>query len=83
VVAHRGGATRRINAQGDGVTHLEGRRSANRMHGECADWTLRIADLSEQLSTRIKGLSCIAHLSAALGVERGAPNNQLALLAGR
>ena len=52
------------------------------MHGECADWTLRIADLSEELATGIEDLPRIAHLSTALGVERGAANNQLTLLAG-
>jgi hypothetical protein len=83
VVAHRGGATHRINAQGDGVTHLKGRRSANRMNGKCANWTLRIADLSEQLPAGIEDLSRIADLSAALGVERGAPNNELTILARR
>ena len=83
MVAHRGGATHRINAHGDGAPHLEGRGGANRMHGECANWALRIADLSEELPTRIEDLPRITDLPAALGVERGAPNNELTILARR
>ena len=83
MVAHRGGATHRINTHCDGAPHLERRRSANRMHGECANWTLRVADLSEEFSAGIKDLPRIANLPAALGVERGAPNNELTILARR
>jgi hypothetical protein len=83
MVTHRGGATHRIYAHGDGITHLEGRGGANRMHGECANWALRIADLSEQLPASIQDLTRIAHLPAALRVERGAPNNELTIFARR
>jgi hypothetical protein len=51
------------------------------MHGECANGTLRIANLGEQLSAYIQDLPRVAHLSAALGVERGASYNQLTRLA--
>ena len=53
------------------------------MNGQCANWTLRIADLREELPTRIKDLPRIANLPAALGLERGAPNNELTILARR
>ena len=81
VVAHRGGATYRLDAHGDGISHLEGCRGANGMNGERANWALRIADLSEQLPAGIEDLPRVANLSAALRIERGATNDQLPLVA--
>ena len=45
------------------------------MNGECANWALRIAHLSEQLPARVKDLPRITNLSAALRIERGATND--------
>jgi hypothetical protein len=53
------------------------------MNRECTNWTLRIAHLGEELPVGIKDLPCIAHLPAALGIERGASSNQLPLFARR
>lgn len=51
------------------------------MNGECANWALCVAHLGEELPVDIEDLPRIAHLPAALGIERGAPNNQLPLFA--
>jgi hypothetical protein len=83
MVTHRGGATHRLDAHGDGISHLEGCRGANGMNGERTNWTLRIAHLGEDLPARVKDLSRITNLSAALRIERGATNDQLPLIACR
>jgi hypothetical protein len=75
VIAHRGCTAYRLNTHGNRIAHIEGRRNANRMHGECANWTLRIADLSEEFPVRVKDLARIAYLPTSLGVERGLNNN--------
>jgi hypothetical protein len=83
VVAHRGGATYWLDTHGNTIAHLQGRRNADRMHSECANWALCVAHLSEELPARVKDLPRIANLSAALGIERGATNDQLPLVACR
>ena len=83
VIPHRCRTTNRFNTQSNGIPNRKGCRRANGMNGECADRTLRIAHLRNRLPAGIKYLPRVTNLSSALGVERGAPNNQLPLFAGR
>ena len=83
MVAHRGRTTHRLDAHGDRISHLEGCRGANGMNGERANWALRITHLGEDFPAGIEDLPRIAHLSAALRIERGATNDQLPLVACR
>ena len=53
------------------------------MNGECANRALCVAHLGDELPARVKDLPRIANLSAALGIERGAVNDQLPLVACR